>query len=249
MSDPSIPDYTFANDLGYIREEGVFSNVDSVNFISCVGASNSKKKTVVLDIEKSITTQKHRSYTTSLVDTSTGASLVIPPGSIIKSFVVGKQASKTVDPALQFYLGFQSQDLSKKTAKRAFAQIITAEVAKTETEPVAAEEEELDDASITSSQNKNSNSNVVPIKGDAINFYNSLHFKFPLGGKIASQLRKLILEDSGKAADANGTTVELVEYEQNLCLGLPISLMPSITVKSGNLHISDLTFTVTYVEP
>jgi len=116
-----LSNFYLANELGIIRQEGVFSNVDALTVDTSAGQPNGAQSvTVVLEIASDVTSTSTLT-TSSFINPITNTYLTIPAGSVITKYVVSQSDSVTLNPALELVLGFMVTEVTNTTYQQDLA--------------------------------------------------------------------------------------------------------------------------------
>lgn len=125
-SESQIADYTFANEHGIKRREGVFSVVDALEVDTSAGQyDGAKTVTVSLKFPTDVTKGSERMKTQTLIRPSTFAHELIPGGSRIVNYSVAVNGNAVLDSKLALYLGFSCPAIKGKEGKKALASRIS----------------------------------------------------------------------------------------------------------------------------
>jgi hypothetical protein len=121
-SENPIADYTFANEHGIKRREGVFSVIDVLDIDTSAGQyDGSRARTVCLALPNDIKKGSERMITQTLIEKNTLAHVLMPSGSRIVDTTVAVQGSAVLDPALQIVIGKSCPSVKGKEQKKALA--------------------------------------------------------------------------------------------------------------------------------
>lgn len=124
-SDSQIADFTFANEHGIKRREGVFSVIDVLEVDSSAGQyDGSKVRTVSLQLPNDIKKGSDRMQTQTLIEKNTLAHVLIPQGSRLVDVTVAVQGSAVLDSKFSLVLGKSCPSVKGKDQKKALASSI-----------------------------------------------------------------------------------------------------------------------------
>jgi len=107
--------------LGYLKEEGVFSNIECNSIDQSAGQPNgSVEKNVRLYLPNTILTSDQLLKTQALFDEN-GAEFIFPCGSVIREWVVQRESALPLDDNFSFIGGYINDSITDSDSQRALA--------------------------------------------------------------------------------------------------------------------------------